>query len=165
MRITKDIANDIAVKLLLNKGQEISDLKSNLSKKVFDLYNKSIPKEVLEFSKKHPEYFLFTDDVTIYGPGLNGQWVKSERVFKKNKNTSLMLNEKDAVFCKKCLDDISDKVSAYHSLKNEIETALYNLRTYAKVAESFPEAIQFLTKTATSTALIVNIDSIRQKLK
>jgi hypothetical protein len=52
-------------------------------------------------------------------------------------------------------------------LKLEIETALYStLRTYKRVEESFPEALEFLPPMNNNkTALVVNLSSLRDKIK
>jgi len=49
------------------------------------------------------------------------------------------------------------------NLRKEIKQALINLKTFKRVETEFPEAFKFLPKNV-STALVVNVDSIKKQL-
>jgi len=162
-RITKLIAENVAAKLTEKQDSEIKELKSELSNKFTDIYLKTIPKEVLDFHKKYPEFIETRSNMQISGNGFQYQSLSLNKSFPA-KNHIFLPNEKDAKTLLSLVNEISDKKSEHSKLKQEIEVLLFGLRTYTKVNSEFPEATPFLPKTITS-ALMVNISDLREKLK
>jgi len=165
-RITKQIAEDVAIKLLAKKYSEIKTLKEELSDKVKAAYDKTIPEDVVELSIKYPSFFEFRSYVRINGNGWNWQNIDlSTRVISKTNNSAVFEPEVElANGLKKLHNKITDKETEVRNLRSETENTLYSLRTYAKVSEVFPEAVVFLPKHE-NTSLIVNVNELREKLK
>jgi hypothetical protein len=164
-RITKEIAKEVALKLTSKKFEEYQVLIEELSLKTFELYSATIPKEIIESSKKFPDYFDFSHHLNVTGNGFSYDQIKiSEKSVVKSSNKYYTPQPQDAKALMAVKNKIEDARKSYKDLVFEIENLVYHLRTYAKVAEQFPEAVPFLPNKAITTALAINIDDIRKKL-
>lgn len=162
-RITKQIAENVAIKLTEKQAKEIKDLQSELKDKFTEIYLKTIPKEVLDLFKKHPDFMETRSSMQLQGNGFNYQYIGLNASY-PCKNHVFTPSPQDAKILLSQINDVYNKKSELSKLKLEIETLVFGLRTYAKVKSEFPEAAPFLPK-ATSTALMVNISDLRKKLK
>lgn len=162
-RITKQIAENVSVKLTEKQALEIKELNTELANKFTEIYLKTIPKEVLDIHKKYPEFIETRSSLQCQGNGFNWQSLYLNANFPA-KNHCFSPNENDAKLLLSLINEINDKKSELLKLKQEVYALVFNFRTYAKVSSEFPEAIPFLP-TITSTALMVNISDLRKKLK
>lgn len=162
-RITKLIAENVAVKLTEKQALEIKELKTELSNKFTEIYLKTVPKEILDLHKKYPDFIETRSSFQMSGNGFQYQSLSLNSSFPA-KNHCFSPNEVDAKMLLKLLNEIDKKKSELSKLKTEVEALVFGLRTYAKVNSEFPEATPFLPKTITS-ALMVNISDLRKKLK
>jgi hypothetical protein len=165
-RITKEIANRVAVNLTSKKLEEYELLRKNYSSKAFDIYMATIPKEVVELKEKFPEYFSTAGYLNITGNGFNYDQIKLEKraISKGNGGSYYSPSPQDAKILMAMKNKVEDAKKSCQDLVREIENLVYHLRTYAKVSEQFPEAIPFLPNKPITTALAINIDDIRKKL-
>jgi len=165
MRITKQIADDVAKKLTEKKSKELEELKSKLSDLVKKEYDKKIPTEVIELAKLYPSYFDFNRYVRLNGNGWSYKNIELKgTVISQNGSSHLEPDNKASLAIKSISDKVDDMNANISRLKTDVSNAIYNLRTYAKVSENFPEAISFLPKQQ-NTALQLNISDIKQRLK
>lgn len=162
-RITKLIAENVAVKLTEKQNTEIKELKAELSNKFTEIYLKIIPQEVFNVFKKHRNFFKERQSVQIAGNGFQWQSIEFNKSLPYT-NSTFTPNENDAKLLLSLLDKIEDKKSELSKLKQEITALVFNLGTYAKVNSEFPEATPFLP-IIKSTALMINISDLRKKLK
>lgn len=162
-RITKQIAENVAVKLTEKQSLKIKELQANLKDKFTEIYLKTIPKEVIDFHAKYPNFTETRQSVQCTGNGFQWQSLGFNGHVPSISNT-FSPNEKDAKLLLKLLNEIDDKKSELSKLKHEIEVLVFGLRTYAKVNSEFPEATPFLPNSV-SSALMVNISDLRKKLK
>ena len=166
MRITKQIASDVAFKMLTKKREQLKSKKVSISEKLEHMILKTIPMGILDFSKKHPDYFKWADDVSINGNGFN------YKHFDLNKNVvsisryrvAFEPNEQEAKELSNLINSYEKQEKELKELQNEIEITVFNLRTYNKVSENFPEALPYLPK-GENTSLTINLSDLRQKLK
>jgi len=167
MRITKDIAQDVAIKLLAKKYASIKQFKLQLAEKIKPAYDKTIPEDVLKTASKYPDYFDINNYVRLNGNGWNYVNINMEGLKVVSKRSISPLFEPQGKFAdviKKLHNELADKESEVKQLKTEIENTLYSLRTYAKISEIFPEAVPFLPKHE-NTQLVVNVQGLRDRLK
>lgn len=162
-RITKDMAFETAKKMTVKKQTALDKTKKEL-KKIMQTYAVSkIPKEIMVCFKKHKNVFNTQSCLRLVGNGFNHEWVDLEESLPLE-NTVFSPEGNLAKEIRTLLDSISTKDKELKELRKEIETALYNLRTYAKTQKDFPEAYGFLPSPNSETALTVNISAIRKKL-
>ncbi len=163
-RITKAIAEDVAIKLVKERENEISQLKKNLSHYVTNLHIDRIPDSVMKAFKTNASYINSQQTMHINGSGL-------DRFFRVNMEKTLPYNgehlevtDEQCDIIKASHNLIEDKKTAKNRLQSEIEIALFNLRTYNNVEKEFPEAFKLLPKQSINTALAINLKDIRCKL-
>ena len=162
MNITKAIATEVAEKLIQKKGLELIELKESLKLKFEDIVLKSIPKEVIDFYKKYPNYVETRQTFLLSGNGFDYKYLYTKNSIPSFKS-SFIPNERDAIILHGLWNDISNKEKEYKKLLSEIEIALFSLRTYKRVKENFPEAFVFLPNSV-SNKLVVNISDLRNKI-
>jgi hypothetical protein len=167
MRITKDVAESTAEKMTAKKSLELLEMRNLFSEKIRNLILKQVPKEIIEAFEKHPNYINSIGYVYLYGIGFNGNSVKFTKVPYMGDNRFEIKSEMGATELLKQFNKIEALEKEIKDLKLEIETALYStLKTYKRVQESFPEALQYLPKLNNDkTALVVNLSSLRDKIK
>ena len=161
-RITKEIASEIAVKMTEKRVKEIASLRKVLQTTIYKYALSKIPKAVLLCSKKHPDYFDKNTYVQFCGNGFNYESFSFAPALPIN-NTRLIPDDKTAKDVLNQNKVIHAKDNELRSLRKEIEVSLYNLRTYKNVEKEFPEAFKLLPKNV-CTSLVINIESIREKL-
>ena len=167
MRITKDVAEETAKKMISKKTLELKKMKSDFSDKIRKVKVKEIPKQVIETYEFHPNYFNKIGIVYLRGLGFNNDPISVQN-YPYDNNYYLELTEKNGVSILLIeFNKIKSLEKEIKDLKLEIETALYStLRTYKRVEESFPEALEFLPPINNNkTALVVNLSSLRDKIK
>jgi uncharacterized phage infection (PIP) family protein YhgE len=162
MRITKEIASQVAAKLLSLKYKELAELRKDFSDTVREMYMQTVPDDVIKCFKKHPIYFGYSqgNSITLYGNGFNHEHIHVERIPSNGKMLTPSKEQADTL--QKLQNKIKDLDKAAKELRKSIEVALYNLRTYEKVKTVFPEAYEFLPEA--NTAIAINVDSIRELL-
>ena len=167
MRITKDVAEETAEKMTAKKSLELLEMRNSFSEKVRNLIVKKIPKEIMQAFEKHPNYINSIGYIYLYGVGFNGDCIKFKKLPYTNNNRFEINSEMGATELLKEFNKIESLEKEIKDLKLEIETALYStLRTYKRVEESFPEALEFLPQPNNNkTALVVNLSSLRKKIK
>jgi len=162
-RITKQIAENVAAQLTRKKNTEISSLKKELENKFSEIYLKTVPKEVLQLFEKFPDYVKTRRGLQCTGNGFEWQTLDFNKELPAYKNC-FSPDELDAKELLELANKIKDKKQELFKLKAEIENVVFNLRTFKRVEIEFPEAVPFLPTTV-STALMVNISDLRNKLK
>lgn len=165
MRITKQIASDVANQLLAKKVKGNNRNWTELSNEVYESVLKTIPKEITELYEKHPSYVRTSQNVRLFGNGFNHENISTPRGFPCiDYSKTYTPTEKEAADWIKLLNDYKDGKDNLRKLSSEIESALYNLKTYKAVQDNFPEAYELLPEKV-STSLSVNLSDIRQKIK
>ena len=166
MRITKSIAKDVAIKLVAKKEEILKSKKETISSILYEMVLKTIPKEVLDTQEKHSHFFTYAKEVSINGNGFDFKYfeLKQKIVSKNRYNIIFEPTPQQAKVLSKLINEYETEKQSIQSLRNKIEIALFNLRTYNKVSENFPEALTFLPKLQ-NTSIAVNFSDIRKQLK
>lgn len=166
-RITKDIATDVAIQLTANKKAEIKKLEDELAGFITGIYEASLSDLIKQAFKKHKGFLHTTNSIRLTGAGLSvgyKYYALSYELPKCNSCGQFPMNDEQSAKIVKLDDKIQDLIKEHRDLKQSIENALYNLRTYANVEREFPEAFKLLPVKSVNTALMVNIKDIRCKL-
>lgn len=163
-RITKAIASDVAKQLVSKHQEELKALRTERSKAITELYEKTIPESVLKCFKTNCSYINFQSSIRIIGSGFekyNNYSLSKELPYN---GSYLEVSEADGEMILSMDNIIDDKKRAMNELDKSIEVALFNLRTYNNVEKEFPEAFKLLPKQSINTSLAINLKDIRCKL-
>lgn len=170
-RITKQIAEDVSKAMTATHRSNAKQLQSEFKDKVREIAVKRVPQQVMELfenSEGVNPYISTTNSVRLYGHGFDGNWISTQKDFphksmctaniELSKNEGQMLWELETNY-KKAKDRVDQ-------LQDEIYNALYcTLKSYKNVEKHFPEAYEHLPRLSTSTALTINLDKLRKKIK
>lgn len=165
MVLTKEAAYRISA-LLCDKH----DKKAKAAQKEFEsfitvLWEKTIPTEVIKMFVKHRKYFRAEANIRVHGNGFNSEYVSLSKSLPGCSGYSVLdISEKDASKAKQLQVSANDLKEKYKKLLTEVEVSLLTLKTFKRIQESFPEAVQYLPK-AESRELIINFNDVRAKLK
>ncbi|MCP9763830.1 hypothetical protein [Lacihabitans soyangensis] len=163
MRISKEIAKQVADVMLSNKKAAVDKLFEDLRKSVTENVVLQTPCAVLDLYAKAPEYF--TTQSSIYTHQLGG-YVK---FLSKDKDVKhYYLPRKDNMYLPsdsevKLFQEWTRKTDKLRVLKAELEATLHGLRTYKNVSLHFPEAVPFLPKFE-KTEIAIGFGRLRQRL-
>lgn len=163
-RITKEIAKEVALSLTKLKKEEISKLNEKISSRLEDIILSKIPDEVKKCFSKNKKFFNTRSGFQLSGNGFDYQHFNTINSIPYGNNSSYTPTELEANELLPMINKVQDLKVNYNKLLLEVESLLYNLRTYSKVVIEFPEAEPFLPKTM-SNKLMININDIRDKLK
>lgn len=163
-RITKQLAEQVAIKLTEDKKANIKLLKDKLKTIATEHYLKTIPKEVKDFYKKHPKYTKQTSYVNLVGAGLEYNHTDIDNSPHNGNSNQVKVTNEEANIVVDVQRLIEDAQKEYRDLVSEIEIALLGLRTFKNVQEKFPEAYEFLPEISYNTSLAINLKDVRCKI-
>ena len=157
MNISREKAEDVAESLTQKIKEERDGYSAEKCQILKDFILSKTPDRVKEFFTENPEW-IKRNHVLIHGVS---HYESVSAVWKDDVITV------DDITAKAFTDVFNKEESANKKLrkvKQEIIQAMLSLKTYARCKEQFPEAYALLPQTSTSTALMVNLDSIRKEL-
>ena len=162
--VTKAIATEVAIKLVAKKKEAIEKLEKELKSLTVDAYKKTVPKEVLDVFEKYPDYIRTSTYCSLSGHGWDWQILKFGVTLPKKNNSGTQFDAKTSEKLRKLFDKIQADSTKMRKTLHEIEVTLFNLRTYKRVEENFPEAFALLPAKIT-TALSTDVSTLRQEIK
>lgn len=163
-RITKAIAAQMADAMTKEKRTEISKAWDELKAECLDILHRRTPKDVVELSKKHPEFFNFRTSISLgitFGyksVGLDGSYIES------SVSSHLPMSKGDVKKIGKLLSRHDDLNKEVNKLKLDLENTLYALKTYKRVTEAFQEAVPYLPVGAANMEVMIDIQSLVKRL-
>lgn len=174
-RITQVDADRVSRKLTEGKLLKHQAAKKAFEQAVYEAYIQQTPDLIHDAHKKHPEYFNESTGVYMDGHGfhrdvVNVGWYEEDgdkKIVVSNSGTDrpqLYLNKELAanlILLKRKYEKLK---AEYDGAKSSIKNALLNLRTYAKISEKFPEAIEFLPEKQTM-AVAINYQHVRNLIE
>lgn len=169
MRITKQLAENIARQLLSKKVKEIEEIEQKMSRITTEYYESTIPIPVLNLAKKHKGWVRMTDVVKLNNGFFRYYGIKLTKTLPKLDTYSEVISDLDPKFNKEIQALYNKKKELTErgiELKNETISTLIALGTYKRVAEVFPEAARLLPDEGkvTSKALTVNVELLRKRI-
>lgn len=148
--------------------EELEKINAKKRKIAHERAMKQVPDAVMEAFAKHPDYIAQKQNARVYGEDIADYAVEN---FEKPVpydgvwDNKVTLTKAESKEYKKLLDQSRELKSEIDSLQYKIEIALYNLRSYKKIREEFPEAGEYLPDGEKKTELMVQVSDIRSKLK
>jgi hypothetical protein len=161
--ITKQISSDIAEALSKFKKEEYNKARLRTQIVFTEMVLQELPPTVKDTFAKFPGYFAARKSRQLHGNGCSYQYIDTTTVLPCSNSTFSPTPEQAKVLLSHLAKEQTAK-KAWEDLHREIENTLSSLKTYKRISDYFPEAIPYLPE-KTSTALSLNIDSLRQKLK
>lgn len=157
MRITKEIAENAARKLLAKKREQNAAKEKQFNAALSEQYRSTVPIDVLIVFETYPSYISTSRYLHLYDNGnYIAQIVVSDDLPKKDGNLNLQLISADV----KRFRNIKAEEKRIDELQETISNALYDLRTMKNVEKHFPEAVQYIPS-AQTTALAINLEPLR----
>lgn len=163
-RITIYKSEQVAGKLTEHIKKQMINIDKEFSGIVNEYIEKNTPDKVVECFKSNPEYFAKGDYNSVY---FNGQHIGYSRIITPIKYNANCVEVGDGKVGNKLvrIKQRQEKLEQKRDqLFREIKGALLSLRTYKKISEQFPEAVEYLDEPV-KNELVVNLDSIRKQLK
>lgn len=145
MRITRTMAANAATLMASKKYDPVvKRAKDKLKDCVLDAM-KAIPNEIIEVCSKYTDMFYCSQSVYMYWNG------KEYHVNIPFNVPSRLRSLRGNIYSKECQQKIENACrevftaeNKREELKDTLESAIYNLRTKAKLEEDFPEASKFI---------------------
>jgi len=166
MRISQDLAKQIASKLTEKSKAAYIAEQTAFKELVYETYMSRTPAEVRAVFEKHPDWVFSRQEVIINGHGFNYMRAMASKPVVCNEgslNAHMPMTEKVGSILLSAWRKVEKAKEKYEKLKKETETALLNLKTTKQIAENLPAAIPFLPPPM-SNSLVVNIDTLKRKL-
>lgn len=158
-KISKQIANDIAIKLTEKQEEKIKALKEELNNFVIAEHEKSVPEIVKEGFLRYPSYYE-NNNINIIVNGSHYGYFKV-RYPRKEHYFQFEDANKGNEFVK-LINKINKLKDGRNDLQNEIVTTLINLSSFSKIKECFPEAYELIPEKKYLPA--INVDDLRNRL-
>jgi hypothetical protein len=165
-RITKQIAEEVAKKLVAKKRETLKLWKQVFSEKITKICHEKVPFEVLVVFEKHPKYFKTTNRFRPVGNGWNSQYLDLN-TYLPNSNYDYFSFEMEVKTSNALLKEYNknkDEQKQIDELQRDLVNTLLNLKTYKSVTENFPEAVEHLPKIVNNTVAL-NLSDIRNRIK
>lgn len=170
MRISKELANSVAVKMVAKIDKQIYASTDSMKQFIADVVRKNLPKEVLSTFADYPKYFRTTDKFKVRGPGVGYEiqiFTKELHPMCDKWDGEVWLDESEAVHFMKMWNAHEALKACREKLRENIYNVLLQLGTYKRVQENFPEAIDYLPAAGQVSVqtLTVNIHDVQAQIK
>lgn len=162
-RITKMAANKVAEILTVKKRAEVKDAKDKMGEFVTALFEATVPTPIMESFAKFPQFFKRKGYVYLSGAGI--QSYESVQLSKDlpNPEEQFQMKSHNAEKFIKLKRAWEEKKNELKKLELDVEKAVFNARTYKRIAELFPEAVPHLPAVFPPPA--INYSDIRKRIK
>lgn len=168
-KITKDIAKDVSKAMTKTLWEKAAEADTAFKNAVRKMALSRVPNEIVEMynSDTIRPYINYVSSIQVCGNGFNYEWVTIKPIpWENDRTTRIAAKNDESVKLTELQREYKKLEKKAEELYTEInETLYYTLKTYKNVEKHFPEAIPFLPQLSTSTAVAVNVDSLRSKLR
>lgn len=170
--ITKQEAEFISKKLMAKRLEETKSKEKDFRLLITQMYIEQTPVEVIKLQKKYPDWFCTSSSISLPYEDYRGEIVTAINAYGSpspricNNYTSAKLeipkDQKALVF--KMRNEVDAIKKKYKEDLFTIENSLNALKTYARITEHFPEAVEYLP-TKEKMALSINFTDVRKLIK
>lgn len=170
MRISKDLAKDVAKKLLQGK-QDLLDAKTKeLQSLAYELTLSTIRNDIKEAFNKFPKFFQTSDFVGILCKEINDDPVEIKLLkpvpSEGNWKVYIYVSKEEYKKFEAMTAENKVKGDEIYEAKKIISNTIFGLRTALQVQKHFPEAYEFLPKESSGNTLpMLNLDQVRALIK
>jgi hypothetical protein len=167
MNITKNIAEQIADKLLTGAKEKIIQKEIELGKVVKNIYDSKIPSEVFDLLNNLPEkwqhtkcrvHFITDNDLHFFDVNIK------DHVFGSNDHYC-ECSEKEYNIMMKIQTEINDIKKNIKTYKSQIVAQMLKMRTFKRIRENFPEIAIHLPEENSQNLPAINIHEILSNIK
>lgn len=163
MRITKSIAENVAKRLTEKLEEKIKEYQDDLEKIAGNIIKKKIPEIVLEAYELHPNYFYTRKYANLVGNGANYEAIYFDKRYPLI-DSSFSVSAKETQSLVGRYDTIKKLQKEKSELETSIQEALLALKTYKRVEQEFPEAVQYLPESNSCVAIAIPMKDLRGKI-
>lgn len=164
MKITKQIAAEVANKVTANLRAEYEKICNEIDSRLVTIVKNGVPEEVAQVYRKYPAYILTNSSAAVSGVGVPRRWVYLDDEIPYTDEITLSREQsKEIADMVRKADKLNDRI---RDTRAKVRATLLALGTAKKVQEQLPELVQFLPEQAvTSTALMIPVKEVRSDLK
>lgn len=167
-RIGKILAQEIAFSMANDTiGKEIIKIEEQISSKSYTIAVSTVPKEVMAFYLKYPQYTNTCGSVAFrYGTSTDKYATLTDSIPAEHGNRpyiDLHVLDYEWISNKKIeIKELQDKKT---KMVNQIKQTLLHLATPKRIKESFPEAYEYMEEESeTCTAIALPIEELQELL-
>lgn len=169
-RITKAIAEEVAIKLLAKRREKNEKRYEEISDIITAIQEAKVPIPIMvAFSNpKTKAYIENHNQVYLTGPGLNNDPIRLSRDVPDpggRYSPTIQLEGSTALLVSKKLEVWKSNKDKNNELCEKAEATLLSLRTYKRVQDLFPEAAKFLPPVEQGCADLQCISSIVKEIE
>lgn len=166
--VTQKIARSVARKLSEGALLEYEKARYEFKTLIFKEYINTIPTEISKADKTNPEYFQHTSIIKVIGSGFNHDDVNTPDIVPVINNSGnyyciLSISEEASEKAQKLRSKYTKLEGRYKQLRENIYQSLISLRTYKRVEEYLPEAVQFLPEIK-KLEITLNFGDLRKEI-
>lgn len=165
-RITKQIAEEVAAKLVATKKEKLKERNLVFSQKITELCWHKVPSDIAVLFEEYPQYFNTSSTFRPSGNGWNSQYLSLVQevpsIYENSFSFEMEVKTSNALL--KEHNRNNDEKDKIKMLERDLVHTLLNLKTYKSVTENFPEAAAYLPKIVNNT-IALNLSDIRNRIK
>lgn len=165
-KISKAVAHEVAIKICSKLDKKIEVLEKELKTKVDEIRIMQLPEGILDMYDKNKNYFYVSSGIHLYGNGFNRYWVNGLKLlpYCTDNGGNFEPTKEGAKILHVIVDKLEDlKLKRKQSIL-EIENTLIALGSYKKIQVEMPETFKYLPSNGVSTALMLNVAPINEKI-
>ena len=158
MRITKQIADQVAVSMLAKKSEKLDQVKDQLKKELHEACIKTIPSDVLDMYSNYPDFFTYSrycrfegysHDIGGYLPSAHG----TNFIIEPTEKIKSLVKLKTA------------KEKEIEQLRKEIYNIVLSAKTANNLKKIMPKAVDFIKVEADLYLPAVNIEDLMGRIE
>jgi len=165
MRITKNLAKEIATKLMEPKCEALTGKIKILEEKSEIAVRSTIPAIVLEAYKVKPKYINTRSSWYCQNTGFNNSYIRSANAL-PSVSQYINLDSNHAAEILTLTDEVDSLRKNYNESLTKLESVIFAIRTTDKLKVTIPESEPFIPADGTvSTGLMLNPEEIKSLFK
>ena len=167
-RITKQLAEEIAKKVVLKKREEVTIKWKEIGSLVEKEYIKCVYTPIIqEMIEKHIDFLSSSSRLRLRGMGLNNDYIILNHKVIVPSCGSINFDVKPdfAKIISKELSDLTSLRETADTLQRNVYNALLELKTFKNVLNELPEIAVYLPAENKTYLPSVNLNNLRQQLK
>lgn len=163
-RLTKSMAEDVAKDMTQKIKNDIAAKEDQKAEIVKEVYLKTVPQKVKDFFAEFPKWTSTHSYIRFEGVGVKYECMHLGVQLPMYDNTTILLDEETSNKIEAINREISDLKKKHQRLyKNTLEILL-NLKTYKKITEQFPIAVDYLPQSNGNLVPMLPINDVLNEL-
>lgn len=170
-KISENHAHIAAKKIVEPIQEKRSAVEKEIQEYVTKIYKESLPAKVLKAWNDSDlcSYIISASSIKLYGHGFSNRNVnligKLPRAEGAEYYLRIDLTAEQAAVLQPLENEKEDLKKKYDITLSEVQNSILTLGTHKRIQEEFPEAYKFLPGVTRDTALMVQLDPVREKVR